>query len=128
MSAASGEALETLKDSVAGPVQWHQYKGTWVGFVGNRVACTIDAMEGMPCEVYAVQMFQGCFTTIEAAKEESAKAIIAALELEKQSKTPKPSIYTTLLKGLVASLEKAEELEARQRQPESPQANAGGKA
>lgn len=121
---SSGEALEALTQSVAGPVEWHQYKSAWVGLAGNRVVCVIEKFEDMPCEAYSAQMFSGVFTTVEAAKEEAAKAITAGLKIEENNKAPKPSIYTTMLRGILASLEKAEAL---QRETEGTQISAGGK-
>jgi hypothetical protein len=116
---ASGEDKREPTVPVAGPVEWHKYKDTWVGVItGGRIVCLIDPMEDMPCQAYSAQMLTGIFTTVEDAKREMDRVIAVGLTEEQKSRTPQPSIYKTVLKAALQGLEEAED---RQRQPQITQ-------
>lgn len=97
MDTPRSEASETRPS-----LEWHKFKDTWVGLEGDKVICIIERMDGMPCEMYGLNITRGVFTTAEAAKTHIEQA--AERYEEDQKEPPKKSersFYVDILRSII---------------------------
>jgi len=100
MDSLTPSNMERSADASSGPqLEWHSYKGSYVGIQGTEVICVIERMDGLPCEAYGLTFMQDCFTSVEAAQEVAGK-ILARREPDSTK-----AFYGAVLKSLLAAME-----------------------
>ena len=106
MDSLTPSNMERSADASSGPqLEWHSYKGSYIGIQGTEVICVIDRMDGLPCEAFGLNLMRGCFTSVEAAQQVAAKMLLH----REENQAPKPNadkaFFCALLKSLLAVME-----------------------
>lgn len=86
-------------------IEWHKFKDKHVAIRGEEILAIIDPVEGFPCEAYGMNVINGMFSTVEAAKSGADKAIAKFLERVDHMDDPPQNFYLDILKQIVAALE-----------------------
>jgi|ERR1700722_11241125 len=97
------------------PVEWHKFKDNrHVAVRGEEILAIIEPLNDFPCEAYGLSLMNTMHTTVESAKAEGEKLIANFIRKSNQiGKPPEPSMYLTVLRQVVAVLEKQEAAETK---------------
>lgn len=86
-------------------VEWHKFKESWVGLLGEQVVAILDATEDTPCEMFQISQMAGCYITIEAAKQATEEGIRQSQQQHQASRKSSSEFYLALLNSAMASFE-----------------------
>lgn len=91
-------------------IEWHQFKDSHVAIRGDEIIAIIEPIDDFPCKAFTLQIQQGAYSTVEAAKEDALPLLEQFLKQSDAAKSGKrpPSLYLSALRNAVKFLEDQE--------------------
>lgn len=92
-------------------IEWQEFRAGVVAFYGEEIVAILRKAEDFPCEAYTLDMCNGMYTTLAAAKADAEPHIRRFIRRSNEGKEPpkpQPNMYLEVLRAAVKALEALE--------------------